>query len=270
MAAKAFRADLKNLIKLCGASQKLIAEKVLITSQAQMSRQINSDQTEWHFYEKIIKFCLARIDSDRLPDGMPQEWASISHWEDQFEAARRPRRSTETPTASPHGQDDGTAAPASAASRSRRPGLIAATAVVGVAAVLVGSYLLVGRDAETLGAAGAAPNASSSTAGVLAADEPRVEVSGTCVGSDTQWQVKSSGFTPNGLYTVSVTYPDGTPYSLAGEGDRGNQGVANKDGSLNTRWACYPPDPEGWYTMTVVDESTGRSAKTKFYVNKAD
>lgn len=61
-------------------------------------------------------------------------------------------------------------------------------------------------------------------------------------------------------------------YPLLSERTRrpGTQGVANADGSLNTRWQCYAPDPEGTYTMTIRDEVTGETATARFFVDQPD
>ncbi|WP_327314182.1 hypothetical protein [Streptomyces sp. NBC_01235] len=281
MAAKAFRADLRKLIKLCGTSQKEIAENKLHMSQAQMSRQINSADAGWDFYEKIIESCLARISPKHLPEGMPQDWATIAHWESQFSAARRAdplhRGGAGTPPDSGPLRGGPASAPASAAPTpavstsavppSRRRGAIAAVAVLGVALVAGGTFLLLNDSAQTTATGSGSTDSAPQSATAQAAD-PHLTVSGTCVGPDTQWRVTSSGFTPNGPYSVKVTFPDGTPYSLGGQGDFGSRSTANSDGSLKTRWACYDPDPEGTYTMTVRDETTGKTATARFYVDK--
>ena len=262
MAEKVFRTDLRKLIRLCGTSQKEIAENELHMSQAQMSRQINATDTGWDFYEKIVGSCLTRISPERPPRDMPRAWTSLAHWEAQFAAARGARGGDRPAPGSPPDPRpplrEEPAPPTPAVARAvtagpfHRRGAIAAAAVLGVALIAGGIVLLLNQTAQS----------------VDSRAEPRLALSGTCVGPDTRWRVTSSGFTPNGRYTVKVFLPDGSPYELGGPGDFGSEGTAKSDGSLNTTWACYAPDPEGTYTMTVLDETTHKTATAKFFVDK--
>jgi hypothetical protein len=255
---------------MCGLTQKWIAEKDLHISTTKMSGAINSDATEWKFFKQVIEICLAKISPGDPPPAMPEGWDVLDYWQDRFNKERQSRRVTEapvTPEAGPDAPESARPAHLVVPSPLRRA-TIGTTAVVGIAAVVAGAVLLWGKQEQT-GSASEGPSGSvSSSASVMAAGNPWVEVTGTCVGADTQWQVKSSGFTPRGTYTVNVTYPNGKPYPLGGAGDLGTQGTANADGSLKTRWQCYARDPEGTYTMTVRDEATGKTATAKFYVDK--
>ncbi|WP_328932550.1 MULTISPECIES: hypothetical protein [unclassified Streptomyces] len=263
-----FRADVQKLIKMCGLTQKGIAERDLHVSTTKMSGLINSETTDWAFFERIIEICRAKISDGARPPALPENWDVLDYWHDRFEAERESRQVAETPATpdpGPETPESTPTAPAGGTSALRRA-VIVGLGVAGIAAVVAGAVMLWGGNGDK-GSAGPSSSVSSS-ASVAAAGDPRVEVSGTCVGADTQWQVKSSGFTPHGKYTVNVAYPDGKPYPLGGAGDRGTQGEANGDGSLNTRWQCYGPDPEGTYTMTVRDEATGKTATARFYVDK--
>ncbi|WP_432081305.1 hypothetical protein [Streptomyces sp. WAC 04229] len=270
MPTGSFREDVQKLIKLCGLTQKVIAEKHLHISTTKMSGKINSDASEWPFFERVIEICLAKAASSGPAAAMPQDWDILDYWRERFDQERKSDRLTEPPAApepSPGTAESKRIAHGVRSSPSRRL-VIAAMAVFGVAAVTVGGILHWGNKEEASGTSQRPSSSASSSASTKAANDPWLEVTGTCVGRDKQWQVKSSGFTPYGTYTVNVTYPDGKPYPLGGAGDLGTQGHANGDGSLKTQWLCYAPDPEGTYTMTVRDEATGKSATAKFYVDK--
>ncbi|MEU1572047.1 hypothetical protein ABZ519_12985 [Streptomyces collinus] len=94
--------------------------------------------------------------------------------------------------------------------------------------------------------------------------EPSLSVTGTCTRQGDQLTVSSSGFTPNGPYTVSAVGPGGEPYPLS----NGSSGTATAAGALRTRWMCEAQDEAGDYTMTATDTTTGRSARTTFHVDK--
>ncbi|MFE6481757.1 hypothetical protein ACFVGN_02260 [Streptomyces sp. NPDC057757] len=270
MPTGSFREDVQKLIKLCGLTQKAIAENHLHVSATRMSGKINSNSPEWQFFKQVIEVCLEKIASSGPAVVMPQDWDTLDYWHNRFDQERESSHLTApsaTPETSPGAAQFERTDQRVRASPLRRA-VIAATAVVGVAGVAIGGMLFWGNQEESRGASEGSSSPASSSASTKAAGDPWLEVTGTCVGPDKQWQVKSSGFTPHGTYTVNATYPNGRPYPLDGAGDRGTQGVANGDGSLKTRWQCYAPDPEGTYTMTVRDEATGKSATAKFYVDK--
>ncbi|MES4892500.1 hypothetical protein [Streptomyces sp. NPDC096012] len=93
---------------------------------------------------------------------------------------------------------------------------------------------------------------------------PRLSVDGTCTAPGDHLTVSSGGFTPDGPYTVTVTDPDGRPYPLS----NGSRGRATGQGALNTDWTCEAKDAAGEYTMTVTDETSHRSARDTFQVDK--
>ncbi|MFE2823257.1 hypothetical protein [Streptomyces sp. NPDC059271] len=102
---------------------------------------------------------------------------------------------------------------------------------------------------------------SSSGDKVQAAQEPRIDISGTCVREGDRFTVKSSGF--SGRYTVQIFDPAKRPYPLP----LGNQGTANPDGTVNTTWPCEHKDLPGTYTVEITDGKTGKVARDTFQVD---
>lgn len=92
---------------------------------------------------------------------------------------------------------------------------------------------------------------------------PDLSITGTCTRAGDQLDVRSSGFTPGGTYTISITDPDGRPYPLT----IGDSNTATSAGSLRTRWMCQEGDTSGLYTARATDESSGRSVTTTFRVD---
>lgn len=99
---------------------------------------------------------------------------------------------------------------------------------------------------------------------------PAIKVEGTCGSNNkTGMRLSSSGFTPNGDYQWSATYPDGKEYTY-----RANGGVQRADAEGRTpdwEWNCYVAeggqDPAGTYRLKVQDLTTNEIIGTTFVVS---
>ncbi|MFC5000469.1 DUF4407 domain-containing protein [Dactylosporangium cerinum] len=91
-------------------------------------------------------------------------------------------------------------------------------------------------------------------------------ITGTCTAAGGILSNASSGFTPDGRYTVEVRRPDGSLYT----GNRTKlTGTVRGDGSIVWLWSCAG-DPAGRYTAKATDEATGRStAEISFVIAAA-
>jgi len=94
---------------------------------------------------------------------------------------------------------------------------------------------------------GSGPSGSQSVAA------PSFAVTGSCTTAGGSLGHTSSGFTPNGTFTVSANYPDGRPYPLAT-----TTGRVYANGSVPWSWPCAG-DPAGTYTTVLTDTATHRS-----------
>ena len=88
-----------------------------------------------------------------------------------------------------------------------------------------------------------------------------IDLAATCsnLGSDAITATESSGFTPNGSYTSTVTGPDNATRV-------GPAGKASSTGDVpNWRFDCYQV-PAGSYTVTIVDKTSQKKATDTFVV----
>jgi hypothetical protein len=75
------------------------------------------------------------------------------------------------------------------------------------------------------------------------------QVVGSCTSAGGTLTAVSSDFTPGSPFSVSATYPDGSPYPLAY-----TTGTVHADGSVTWRWPCAG-DPPGVYYTALIDLS---------------
>ena len=78
-------------------------------------------------------------------------------------------------------------------------------------------------------------------------------VVGSCTTSGGTLTSDSANFTPGAQYSISASYPDGSPCPLAH-----STGTVSATGSVAWQWPCAG-DPPGTYTTELVDEGDGQS-----------
>lgn len=102
-------------------------------------------------------------------------------------------------------------------------------------------------------------------------DNLTIQVVGECSSNlGTGMRMLSTGFTPNGQYQTTATYPDGTEYTYLKD-----HGLGRADENGDTpgwEWNCTvspdgETDPEGEYRIRVQDLTTKESVDTIFTVN---
>jgi len=100
------------------------------------------------------------------------------------------------------------------------------------------------------------PAASDTSASPTAQAGPVVAVVPDHGDHTTLFTGTASGFTPNGNITVSATKPGGQPYPTT------YPKTADPTGHFTWSWQWDPGDPDGTWTITFLDHTSGKTTST--------